>query len=302
MAKNLIKKATLISLFLHFSTSCYGITPDQAELNKVNKMLQENMEQQLKLEQESKMLQAKIEEQKRIVEAKLEQQKRILRAQKELAFHQRVYNIPTAQKHNEIDLVIQDLANRLFSSSRLKQEKIESIALTSFVNLHNFNSTSHFGRTISEAFFDELYLRGFSVSDFRGQEAISINANGEYLLTRDVKKLNKEVSSEHALVGTYTVFEKKVLINARIVEIMSGKIVASARANYAKVDCKTLNNCKKPRKIFIVSDKFNKEDIKKARKAHYMEQTRADHEQYYIKSKDYIAHTKTDNPLVNLIK
>jgi len=305
MAENLIKKASLASLFL-LTTSSYGLSHNQTELNKVNKMLQDNMEQQLKLEQESKVLQAKIEEQKRLVEAKLEQQKKILEAQKELALHQRIYNIPTAQKHEVVDKLIQDLANRLFSSSRLKKEKVDSIALTSFVDLHNFNNTSHFGRTLSESFFDELYIRGFNVSDFRGQETITVNQHGEYLLTRDINKLNKDISSDHALIGTYSVFEQKVLINVRIIDIMSGKIVASARANYMSTNCKVLNTCKKPRKIFIVSDKFNKEDIKRTKKTYNIGKLQSNHKQNYVRrnssKEDMVAHTKTNNPLVNLIK
>lgn len=307
MAQYLLNKRAFASLFFLLTTSCIATVQDQSELNNVNQMLQKNMEQQLKLEQESKVLQAKIEQQKALIEAKLEQQKKILEAQKELALHQKIYNIPTAQKHWEIDIVIQDLANRLFASSRLQQVPIDSIALTSFVDLHAFDNTSHFGRTLSEAFFDELYIRGFNVSDFRGQETITINENGEYLLTRDIQKLNKEITSDHALIGTYTLFEKKVLINVRIVDIMSGKVVASARANYATDDCKVLENCKQPRKIFIVSDKFNKEDIKNARQAQYVPQVATKSKQHYVKKnqevqEDIVAHTKTTNPLVNLIK
>jgi len=307
MAKKLTTKVSLVSLFFLFTTSSFALTQDQADLKKVNEMLHKNMAEQLRLEQESRLLEAKIEQQKRVMEAKIEQQKRIIEAQRELALHQKVHNIPTAQKHEKIDLAIQDLANRLFSSSRLKKEKIENIALTSFVDLHNFDSTSHFGRTLSEAFFDELYIRGFSISDFRGQETISINENGEYLLTRNIKKLNKEIGSGHALVGTYSVFERKVLINVRVVDLMSGKVVASARANYVTFNCQVLNTCPKKRKIFIVSDKFDKEDIKKARKASYSKHMPIKStKQHYVRknqpSEDTIVHTKTENPLVNLIK
>jgi len=306
MARNLIKKAYLAPLLFLLSTSGLAYTQSETDLNKVNEMLQKNMAEQFKLEQEGKILQAKIEQQKRIMEAKLEQQRKIVAAQKELFLHQRVHSIPTAQKHEQIDKAIQDLANRLFSSSRLKKENIEDIALTSFVNLHNFDTTSHFGRTLSEAFFDELYIRGFNVSDFRGQETISINDNGEYLLTRNVKKLDKDIGSNHALVGTYSLFEAKVLINVRVVDLMSGKIVASARANYVTVNCKVLNTCAKPRKIFIVSDKFSKQDIKKARKDSYARHMPAkEPKQYYVRKvedKDMVVHTKTKAPLVNLTK
>ena len=305
MAKNLLKTASLAPLLLLFCTSSFALSTNEADLNKVNEMLQKNMQEQFRLEQESKLLQAKIEQQKKIMEAKLEQQKKIIAAQKELVLHQRVHAIPTAKKHTEIDKAIQDLANRLFSSSRLKKEKVDDIALTSFVNLHNFDTSSHFGRTLSEAFFDEMYIRGFAVSDFRGQETIAINDKGEYLLTRNIKKLNKDIHSDHALVGTYSVFEEKVLINVRVVDLMSGKIVASARANYVTVNCKVLNTCAKPRKIMIVTDKANKHDIKKAKNHTYsMYPPAKPLMQYYVKreEKAMTVHTKTKEPLVNLSK
>ena len=150
--------------------------------------------------------------------------------------------IPTAQAHQTIDKTIQDLANRLFSSSKISKEAINDIAITSFVDLHQFDKTTHFGRTLSEGFFDELFIRGFHVSDFRGQGTLSINKEGEYFLTRDVKLLNKDVQSDYVLVGTYTIFENKVLINARIMDNQNGRILASARANYITNDCNVLQS------------------------------------------------------------
>lgn len=214
--------------------------------------------------------------------------------------------IPTAKAHQTIDKTIQDLANRLFSSSKISKEAVNDIAITSFVDLHQFDKTTHFGRTLSEGFFDELFIRGFNVSDFRGQGTLSINKEGEYFLTRDVKLLNKDVQSDYVLVGTYTSFENKILINARIMDNQNGRILASARANYITDDCKVLQNCKKPRVINIVSDNYKKNnsrenisavDKKEIRlKQHFI--TKQPMEQEEVME----VKTKTQFPLVNLIK
>lgn len=153
--------------------------------------------------------------------------------------------------HAELNKVITELADKLFIYNKLSGSE-EEIAITSFVDLHQFEKTTHFGRTISEAFFDELFTRGFNVSDFRGQETLSINENGEYFLTRDIKLLNKDIVSGYILVGTYSLFEDKVYINVRILDNLSGKVVASARSNYITNDCNVVGNCKKPRVINIV--------------------------------------------------
>lgn len=214
--------------------------------------------------------------------------------------------IPTAQAHQTIDKTIQDLANRLFSSSKISKEAINDIAITSFVDLHQFDKTTHFGRTLSEGFFDELFIRGFHVSDFRGQGTLSINKEGEYFLTRDVKLLNKDVQSDYVLVGTYTIFENKVLINARIMDNQNGRILASARANYITNDCNVLQNCKKPRIINIVSDAYKKNSSREnvsvvdkkeiSLKQHFVKK-QLDEQEEVMEVK-----TKTPFPLVNLIK
>lgn len=155
--------------------------------------------------------------------------------------------------HNELNQVITELADKLFIYNKLTSNN-EEIALTSFVDLHQLNKTTHFGRTLSEAFFDELFTRGFNVSDFRGQETLSVNANGEYFLTRDINLLNKDVTSAYVLVGTYSLFEGKVHVNARILDNQSGKVLASARSNYLTDNCELLETCKEARKIKIITD------------------------------------------------
>ena len=162
--------------------------------------------------------------------------------------------IAPLQKQTQLDITVNDLANRLFNTNNIQNIDSENnIAITSFVNLDQLNNTTHLGRALSESFFDELFTRGFSVSDFRGQKTISTNANGEYYLTRDTKLLKDTIENSYILVGTYTVIENSVLINARIMDNQNGKIVASAKSYYNTTDCKILNNCKRKRRISIVS-------------------------------------------------
>jgi len=207
------------------------------------------------------------------------------------------------QSHNILDVVITELADELSLYNKINGVD-EEITITSFVDLHQLNRTTDFGRTISEAFFDELFTRGFNVTDFRGQETISINANGEYFLTRDIKLLDKDVVSAYILVGTYSYFENKIQINARIIDNMSGKVLASARSHYLTSDCRVLKSCKKPRAIQIVkhdSKISNKKDYAKVdnktinnRQSFIRKQQKANDEEIVV--------TKTRYPLVNLIK
>ena len=152
-----------------------------------------------------------------------------------------------------VDDKIVELADSLLASSRIAQADMGNIAITSFVNLHNLSKTSSFGRTIGETFFNELFIRGFNVADFRGQSALTVNPTGEFFITRDVKKINKKVANSYVLVGTFSAIDKQVVINARIMDNQTGRVVASAKTYYQTSNCQLLNNCPVRRTIRIVS-------------------------------------------------
>lgn len=158
------------------------------------------------------------------------------------------------KEHENLNQTILELSDKLLVSSRINRNDLGEIAITSFVDLHKLNKTTHFGRTLSESMFDELFIRGFNVSEFRGQKTLSVNSNGEYFITRDVNLLSKSVPNKYILVGTYSMFDDTILINARIINNTNGRVVASARSHYKTDNCKILENCKEPRKIKIITD------------------------------------------------
>ncbi len=160
---------------------------------------------------------------------------------------------------NEVYFTINDailsLANQLSKNNSLSPKDTGTITVTSFVDLQQLNKTSQFGRVIGESLFSELFVRGFNVSDFRGQNAITINANGEFYITRNITMLQSEVSNTYILVGTYSKIDQNVIINARILDNKTGKIVTSGRVMYANDDCSIFNVCNNAqRKIKLVSD------------------------------------------------
>jgi TolB-like protein len=167
-----------------------------------------------------------------------------------------VSNVETHYTHTngDFDETVVQLADMLLTSSKIPKEDMGSIAITSFVDLHNLSRTSGFGRSLSETFFNELFVRGFNIADFRGQRALRVNPTGEFYITRDTKRIANKVQNSYVLVGTYTIADEQVLINARIMDNVTGQIVASAKAYHKTTDCRVLNNCPKPRIIRIVSN------------------------------------------------
>ncbi|MEA2050290.1 MAG: FlgO family outer membrane protein [Campylobacterota bacterium] len=141
---------------------------------------------------------------------------------------------------------ILDIANQLLLSNTV-HNKITSIILTSFVELDSFQNTSSFGNILSESMFNELHIRKFKVTDFRGQDAVSVNENGEFHITRDVDRLKDNIEAiEYILVGTYVPFEdESLLINARIIDSISGEVISVARVIFKPKDCNYYSICNK---------------------------------------------------------
>jgi len=160
------------------------------------------------------------------------------------------YNQPYAQTsnvHQNLNGAIVAMADQLFISNIFGKHDDTSIILTSFVDLNQFAKTTTFGRLLSESMFNELHIRNFKVTDFRGQNAVSVNEDGEFHITRNVDKLKDHISAtEFIVVGTYVKFEHhSVLINARILDSESGAIISTARVIYKPENCRLFGLCPK---------------------------------------------------------
>lgn len=155
--------------------------------------------------------------------------------------------------HLTVDDAIISLANQLSKNKKLNPNDTGTMTMVSFVDLEQFKKTSRFGMVLSESLYNELFVRGFNVTDIRGQNAISINKKGEFYITRNVDKLSEEVSNTYIVLGTYSKIDEMIMINARIIDNKTGKLISSARSMYANDDCSIYGICNNAsRKIKIV--------------------------------------------------
>lgn len=148
----------------------------------------------------------------------------------------------SANVKDNINQSINDIADQLLVHSRISIK--DNIAITAFVDLHQLNKTTHFGRKISESLFNELHVRGMNVVDVRGTKNIRLNADGEFFITRDIKQLHgKNVENSYILIGTYSKLGKGILLNARIVDNISGVVITTARSIIDINACEIYENC-----------------------------------------------------------
>ncbi len=102
--------------------------------------------------------------------------------------------------------------------------------ITSFANLNRLSETTAFGRLISENLIHELQVRRWQVFEVRLTKDIVINDNGEFSLSRDIKKLKELYKIGGIVAGTYSVTGNSIIVNARVIDINTGIVVSSAQS------------------------------------------------------------------------
>lgn len=164
-----------------------------------------------------------------------------------------VQKIVTTQ--DTLESTIASLATQMMQNKKMHTTK--PVLITAFVRLDNLKKTSEFGRVLSESLINELSNRGFNVIEFRGQVGVSINEQGEYFITRDANKLKSNVENTYIVVGTYSRQYKQVMLNARVIDNVTGQIISSSRATYAhnlREDCVLFKDCQPPRTVKIMKE------------------------------------------------
>lgn len=126
---------------------------------------------------------------------------------------------------NSLNIFLADQLERNLDRKSLSNMFI----VTSFTNLDNLKESTTFGRLLSENLMHELQVRKWNVFDVRLTKDIIINESGEFSLSRDIKKIRDTYKIGGIVTGTYTVVNKSIIVNARVMDIETGLIVSSGQ-------------------------------------------------------------------------
>ena len=146
-----------------------------------------------------------------------------------LTFFQKKEEAPVEPPHQglELKLRIRELAHQLLANAR--EEIIDEVTVTvsTFVNLNHLYTTSGLGRYLAEQMMHELQAVGLDVVDVRMTPAMMISEGfGEYAMSRDMAELSYVHPGDAMLVGTYTVSNKEIFINARLLRNQDGMVLS----------------------------------------------------------------------------
>lgn len=135
------------------------------------------------------------------------------------------YDLP---KH-AINDVVKGLAYQMIENSSFVSPKTP-IAVASFVNLKDLETTNWLGNQLAENFVHELQLHGMVVVDFKTTGHIRVTSDGDYVFSRDWKELPERQIIDYVVTGTMVEQETGILVNARMIGMQSRVVVASAQS------------------------------------------------------------------------
>ena len=128
-----------------------------------------------------------------------------------------------------VDEMAKDIANQLVCSELTPIRA--PIGVSVIVDLNKLHQTTDFGRLLSEDLISQLQRKNMAVIDIRAQTFMLINPKGEFYLSRNINNLRKEYKIGYVLVGTYSVGDYSTSVNARIIDVSNGLVVATAHAS-----------------------------------------------------------------------
>lgn len=105
-----------------------------------------------------------------------------------------------------------------------------NIAVTTLVDLDSsLTKSNQLGNQISETLIHQLQKFGYGVVDFKTTQTIDVNSRGDFAFSRDIEKLSEEQMASHVLAGTLIYRHYAVVVNTRVINAHTKKIVASSR-------------------------------------------------------------------------
>ena len=103
-----------------------------------------------------------------------------------------------------------------------------SVLSASMVEMDRLDQSSTFGRLAMQQVSSRVAQHGFRVIDVHLTEAMIINNNGEFMLSRDVCKILADKHNAYAvLVGVYTPAGSKLYVSVRALRLSDAAVIAA---------------------------------------------------------------------------
>lgn len=107
---------------------------------------------------------------------------------------------------------------------------VNLLAVTTPVNLNDFQQSGDFNRQYGEALMTSLHQLGIRVMDLNGSDVLRVTPDGNFLLSRDFEMLSDSADVSHVLVATVAYNREGVQVYARVLQLGGNTVVSASRA------------------------------------------------------------------------
>jgi len=139
---------------------------------------------------------------------------------------------PKIKKHKISDAnivaVIHQVADALLEKSKQSLTTQSPLIIASFVDIDRLDNTSSFGRMVSQQMGSAISSKGYVVKEMLLRKNVYIKqAQGEFLLSRQLRNISSQHNAQAVVVGTYAVGRNSLYATAKIISATSNTILAS---------------------------------------------------------------------------
>lgn len=118
--------------------------------------------------------------------------------------------------------------DRTASADNVKIVTMPRIAITSFVDTDTYENSGYLGRALAEFFTHEMSSRAFDVTEYKLTGSLAVSKDGDYILSRNWRKIAKDTNVKYLLGGTLTRNDRGVVVVARIINMQTRQSIATA--------------------------------------------------------------------------
>ncbi len=149
-------------------------------------------------------------------------------------------HVPATERSSSTEELLPEVynaADTLIYTSNQNLDRNASVLVASIVDVDALQTTSTFGRTISEQLSGRIAQLGYNVSEVKMRDSLAVRPHqGEFMLSRDLAFLAGRQNAQAILTGTYSVSENSVFVNLRLLRAGDGLILAATDFRLVKDD------------------------------------------------------------------
>ena len=123
------------------------------------------------------------------------------------------------------------LIEKSYDKLKNKFSRDEVVLVSDFVNLASLENPSKLGFLLSDSLKNSLSSKGIIIRQVEFGKDFTIGKHGFNMLTRDQSRIQKNIVNieSYAIVGTYTITNKKLMIFVKIIDAQTGYILSSSQ-------------------------------------------------------------------------